>query len=75
MGIMMRDKTKWTRVRDGNIVIDRYDPEGWFFASVPGVKGLVSFGRTEEETLDRLRVAFNLMKERGAVDVQIKAID
>lgn len=51
------------RGKDAGIVLQRYGDDGWFFASVPGVKGLVSFGPTDHDALGRLFVAARLMDE------------
>ncbi len=44
-----------------NIKLQRYGTDGWFFASVPSIPGLVSFGPTLEETLAGLAAGHRLL--------------
>lgn len=58
-------------MKKNKIVIERHGDDGWFFATVPGVRGLVAFGPTEDETLEGLKVAFKLMMNAAAETVRI----
>lgn len=44
-----------------NIKLQRYGTAGWFYASVPSIPGLISFGPTLEETLAGLVAGHRLL--------------
>jgi len=52
--------------------LERHGEEGWFFATVEGAEGLLSFGPTKEETLRRLEIATRLWLRATADSVQIR---
>jgi len=54
------------------IKLERHGQDGWFFATVEGADGLLSFGPTKEETLKRLEVATKLWLRARADSVQIR---
>lgn len=54
------------------IRLERHGQDGWFFATVEGADGLLSFGPTKEETLERLAVATKLWLRATADSVQIR---
>ena len=41
--------------------LQRYGTDGWFFASVPSIPGLISFGPTLEKTLAGLVAGHRLL--------------
>lgn len=47
------------------IMLQQYGPDGWFFASVPSIPGLISFGPTMEETLAGLVAGYRLLLGYG----------